>query len=135
MHPLLSCESLVCHRPQWTKGRSSRVEDVSSAFETGTLTSFHGPDGCGKGLWLNLLGLLETLDSGTIRVILARALARRSEILVAITPSHDGELIFLVRVATREFGLCVLWADEAPISGVDGCFSLQSGRLHAAVLS
>jgi len=222
MPPVLSCESLVCHRPQWAKGRSSQVEDVSLSLEAGTLTSFHGPDGCGKGLLLNLLGLLETPDAGMIRVCdhepltmtaeelcefrnerfgfifdapcllpafsvaenvamplfricggdarsarartmevlefvglgdeestlsgrlddaaqgrvaLARALAHRPEILIGIAPRYARELIPLVREATREFGLCVLWADEAPIPGADDCYALQSGRLHAAALS
>lgn len=222
MPSLLSCESLVCHRPQWTKGRSSRVEDVSLSFESGTFTSFHGPDGCGKGLLLNLLGLLETPDAGSIRVsdhdplamtpedrcelrnevfgfvfdapcllpafsvaenvamplfricggdarsarartmevlefvglrdeestmtgrlddvaqgrvALARALAHRPEILIAIAPRHGRALTPLVQAATREFGLCVLWADETPLPGADHCFSFRNGRLHAAALT
>jgi lipoprotein-releasing system ATP-binding protein len=69
MPPVLSCESLVCHRPHWTKDRPSLVDDLSLAFEPGTLTSLFGPDGCGKGLLLNLLGLLEPPDRGTIQVL------------------------------------------------------------------
>lgn len=220
MPPVLSCQSLVCHRPHWTKDQPSRVEEVSLSFEAGTLTSFHGPDGCGKGLLLNLLGLLETPDAGTIQVFdhtpwqmtaedrcefrnevfgflfdapcllpafsvaenvamplfricggdarsartrtmevlefvglcdeeatmsgrldpsaqsraaLARALAHRPEILIAIAPRQSRELIPLVQAATRAFGLCALWADEVPVAEADDCYALQRGRLPAAV--
>lgn len=222
MPAVLSCDSLVCHRPYWTNGRPSRVEDVSLSLQAGTLTSFHGPDGCGKGLLLNLLGLLEKPDGGTMqvcghepllldaenrcelrnevfgfvfdapcllpafsvaenvamplfricggdarsarartmevlefvglrdeegtmtgrlddaaqgRVALARALAHRPEILIAIAPRHARELIPLARAATREFGLCVLWADEVAIPEADGMVSLRNGRIRAAALS
>lgn len=67
--PPLSCESLCCHRPQWNRGGPSRVNAVSARFAAGTVTGFCGPDGCGKGLLLNVLGLLEPADSGLIRVL------------------------------------------------------------------
>ena len=217
---VLSCESLVCHRPRWTRDQPSRVEGVSLNFEAGSMTSFYGPDGCGKGLLLNLLGLLEKPDGGTIRVFdyrpwemttgdrcdlrnevfgflfdapcllpafsvaenvamplfricggdasaarartmevlefvglrreegtmagrldpaaqsraaLARALAHRPEVLIAIAPRLSRELLPLIRAATREFGLCTLWADEAPVAEADECYSLHHGRLHVAV--
>lgn len=67
--PPLTCESLSCHRPQWNRGGPSRVNAISAQFAAGTVTGFCGPDGCGKGLLLNILGLLEPADSGLIRVL------------------------------------------------------------------
>jgi ABC-type lipoprotein export system ATPase subunit len=53
------------------------VEDITASFAPGEFCGFCGPDGSGKGLLLNLLGLLEAPDSGTIAVngILAGTLA------------------------------------------------------------
>jgi ABC-type antimicrobial peptide transport system, ATPase component len=66
--PVLRCESLSCRRDLWLELAPSRVEDVSAAFWAGEFCGFCGPDGSGKGLLLNILGLLERPDSGTITV-------------------------------------------------------------------
>jgi lipoprotein-releasing system ATP-binding protein len=66
--PALRCESLSCRREQWNELAPSRVEDITAAFAAGEFCGFCGPDGSGKGLLLNLLGLLERPDSGTIAV-------------------------------------------------------------------
>ena len=76
MLPALSCESLICRRPNWNEGGASQVCGITAAFASGTLTGFHGPDGCGKGLLLNILGLLEKPDSGLIRIQEHAALGR-----------------------------------------------------------
>ena len=68
MLPALTCESLTCRRPNWNEDTPSQVCGISATFGPGTLTGFHGPDGCGKGLLLNILGLLEPPDSGHIRI-------------------------------------------------------------------
>lgn len=68
MKSVLSCENLTCHRPSWNGAGPSRIVDVSASFAPGGLYGFCGPDGCGKGLLLNVLGLLEPPDSGCIRV-------------------------------------------------------------------
>jgi ABC-type lipoprotein export system ATPase subunit len=68
MTPALRCESLNCRRDQWNELAPSRVEDVTASFAAGEFCGFCGPDGSGKGLLLNLLGLLERPDSGTIAV-------------------------------------------------------------------
>lgn len=75
--PALRCDSLSCMRDQWNELAPSQVEDVSASFAAGEFCGFCGPDGSGKGLLLNLLGLLEPPDSGTIAVngILAGSLA------------------------------------------------------------
>jgi len=66
MSAILACESLSCVRDGWNPSHPSRVEGVSAAFHQGGVTGVTGPDGCGKGLLLNLLGLLERPDSGRV---------------------------------------------------------------------
>ncbi len=199
MSPALTCKSLTCVRPHWNERTSSQVHNITTTFAPGTLTGFHGPDGCGKGLLLNILGLLEPPDSGQIhlqehaalglpadearqlrneafgflfdqpcllpsfsvaenvamplfricggdapaarlrtmevldfcgiashectlvgrldpfdqrRACLARALVHRPGILIAISPRGAAGLLPLLRHATRQTGLCVLWAGE-----------------------
>lgn len=68
MPPLLQCETLCCRREQWNELSPSRVEDVTATFPAGALCGFCGPDGSGKGLLLNLLGLLENPDSGHVAI-------------------------------------------------------------------
>jgi lipoprotein-releasing system ATP-binding protein len=68
MTAALRCESLNCRRDQWNELAPSRVEDITASFAPGEFCGFCGPDGSGKGLLLNLLGLLERPDSGTIAV-------------------------------------------------------------------
>jgi putative ABC transport system ATP-binding protein len=68
MKPILSCENLSCRRDQWNEAGPARIASISAGFEPGTFSGFCGPDGCGKGLLLNVLGLLEPHDSGTITV-------------------------------------------------------------------
>lgn len=68
MKSVLSCENLTCERPSWNGAGPSRVVDMSANFAPGGLYGFCGPDGCGKGLLLNVLGLLEPPDSGRILV-------------------------------------------------------------------
>jgi ABC-type lipoprotein export system ATPase subunit len=68
MLPALTCESLTCVRPHWNESGLAQVRDFTASFPPGTVTGFHGPDGCGKGLLLNVLGLLEPPDSGRIHI-------------------------------------------------------------------
>ena len=68
MTPALRCEALNCRRDQWNELAPSRVEEITACFAAGEFCGFCGPDGSGKGLLLNLLGLLERPDSGTIAV-------------------------------------------------------------------
>ncbi len=68
MHPIISCENLTCRREQWNETGPARIEAISASFEPGTFSGLCGPDGCGKGLLLNVLGLLEPHDSGAISV-------------------------------------------------------------------
>lgn len=220
----LSCESIHCHRRQWTHGATSHVHDVSIGFDAGTVSGFHGADGCGKGLLLNILGLLEPPDSGKIQVLghdvsslpeedarqlrnetfgflfdhpcllpsfsvaenvamplfricggdaraarartlevlefcgiakfestlaarldasaqrraaLARALVHDPGILIAVSPRDGSELLPLVRQASRQTGLCALWAGDrdeiAPHA--DRLIEMRDGRISADVLS
>lgn len=68
MHPILSCQNLTCRREQWNEAGPARIESISASFEPGTFSGLCGPDGSGKGLLLNVLGLLEPHDSGAITV-------------------------------------------------------------------
>lgn len=45
------------------------MDRVSLRFQEAELCGFIGDDGCGKGLLLNVLGLLEAPDSGSVQVV------------------------------------------------------------------
>lgn len=60
------CEDLACARSNWNNSGPGRVSDFSATFEAGEFIGFCGPDGCGKGLLLNVIGLLEKADSGRL---------------------------------------------------------------------
>ncbi|GAB4178945.1 MAG: ABC transporter ATP-binding protein [Terrimicrobiaceae bacterium] len=62
----LRCEGLTCSRATWREGQPSKVSDFSCGFRDGELCGVVGPDGCGKGLLLNMVGLLERPDAGDI---------------------------------------------------------------------
>ncbi len=63
--PLLRCRDLRCRRPLWREGAST-VRGISADFMPGRFHAILGPEGCGKGLLLHLLGLLEQPDSGAV---------------------------------------------------------------------
>lgn len=50
-------------------GEHEVIHDFSYKFEVGKSYAICGPSGCGKTTLLNILGLLEKKDSGTIRVM------------------------------------------------------------------
>lgn len=60
------CESLSCERRDWGPAGASRFVDFSATFEAGEFVGFCGPDGCGKGLLLNVIGLIEKADAGRL---------------------------------------------------------------------
>ncbi|MFZ4776332.1 MAG: ATP-binding cassette domain-containing protein [Terrimicrobiaceae bacterium] len=62
----ITCEALTCLRSDWNHSGPGRVEDFSASFKTGEFIGFCGEDGCGKGLLLNVLGLIEKADSGRL---------------------------------------------------------------------
>ncbi len=62
----ITCENLTCERSNWNQSGPGRVHDFSGTFESGEFIGFCGQDGCGKGLLLNLIGLLEKPDSGRL---------------------------------------------------------------------
>jgi ABC-type lipoprotein export system ATPase subunit len=67
MPAVLSCEEVWCRRDNWRgAGASSVVRGVSADFRGGELCGFVGEDGCGKGLLLNILGMLESPDNGSV---------------------------------------------------------------------
>jgi ABC-type lipoprotein export system ATPase subunit len=66
MPPPLACNALSCRREQWNENGPSAIASVNAAFQSGTVNGFCGPDGSGKGLLLNVLGLLEPPDAGEI---------------------------------------------------------------------
>lgn len=69
MEPILNCRDITCVRQHWRDGGTSSVAGITSEFEAGRLCGISGEDGCGKGLLLNLLGLLERPDRGQIRAV------------------------------------------------------------------
>jgi len=62
------CENVSCSKPNWNGRGPVSVDDVSLSVEAGEFVGLCGPDGCGKGLLLNLIGLLERPDAGSIIV-------------------------------------------------------------------
>jgi len=62
----LSCHDLSCLRERWRGRETARIERVTAEFSPGSLCGITGPHGAGKGLLLNLLGLIEQADTGKI---------------------------------------------------------------------
>ncbi|MCK9590305.1 MAG: ATP-binding cassette domain-containing protein [Terrimicrobiaceae bacterium] len=74
----ITCESLTCLKSDWNNSGPGRVEDFSAVFECGEFIGFCGQDRSGKGLLLNVIGLLEKADSGRL-VLLGHDAADFSE--------------------------------------------------------
>lgn len=68
MNPILSCDTLSCRRENWNDSGLSRVESITAEFQAGRFYGVCGEQGSGKGLLLNVLGLLEPPDSGSLLV-------------------------------------------------------------------
>jgi len=69
IHPMTSgitCEALSCQRPADEPFGPRAVRGFTGSFAPGEFVGFCGPDGCGKGLLLNLIGLIEVPDSGRL---------------------------------------------------------------------
>lgn len=49
-------------------GSNTVLHSISFEIESGESVALVGPSGCGKSTLLNIIGLLETLDSGTINL-------------------------------------------------------------------
>lgn len=64
----IECRHLTCYREEWNPG-PSYINDISLTFEPGLIHGFAGDDGCGKGLLLHLLSLMEVPDSGELTLI------------------------------------------------------------------
>jgi lipoprotein-releasing system ATP-binding protein len=62
----ITCEGLTCLKSDWNNAGPGRVLDFTSAFECGEFVGFCGKDGSGKGLLLNVIGLLEKADAGRL---------------------------------------------------------------------
>ncbi len=60
------CENLSCARPGWNSNGTGLIVGYSGEFQPGEFVGFCGEDGCGKGLLLNVIGLLEKADSGRL---------------------------------------------------------------------
>ena len=65
----IKCENLSCARPADQPHGPGTVREFSGTFERGEIVGLCGPDGCGKGLLLNLIGLIEKADSGRLEVL------------------------------------------------------------------
>ncbi len=49
-------------------GKKALFENLSFQIEAGEMVAITGPSGCGKSTLLNMIGLIETVDSGKIRI-------------------------------------------------------------------
>lgn len=65
----ITCKNLTCLKSDWNNAGPGRVVDFSAAFGCGEFIGFCGADGSGKGLLLNLIGLLEKADSGSLTLL------------------------------------------------------------------
>lgn len=68
MIPTLACEDLSCRRENWNDSGLSRIERITAEFHAGKFYGVCGEQGSGKGLLLNVLGLLEPPDTGKLTV-------------------------------------------------------------------
>ena len=57
---------IVLDKIKKSYGRHVVLEDFSLEIEQGELVAIMGPSGCGKSTMLNIIGLLEDIDSGNI---------------------------------------------------------------------
>ncbi len=64
----IECEAVCCRRPADEPFGPRAVHEFSGSFAAGEVVGFCGPDGCGKGLLLNLIGLIEMPDSGSLNL-------------------------------------------------------------------
>ena len=116
----IECGNLCCTRPADQPNGPGAVRDFSATFSRGEFVGFCGPDGCGKGLLLNLIGLIERADRGRLDLFgndvcgfsseaFARALIHEPRVLIAISPPATA-LLPLARLAADQSGLTVLWS-------------------------
>lgn len=68
MKTALSCKNISCRRDDWNNDGPSLVSSVSASFAMGEFCGFAGSKACGKELLLNVLGLLEPPDTGSMVV-------------------------------------------------------------------
>jgi ABC-type lipoprotein export system ATPase subunit len=68
MIPIL-CQNISCHRPDWNGRSQGVVKNFTGRFEAGTTTAFREPGGRGVALLLNILGMIERPDSGSLCVL------------------------------------------------------------------
>ena len=65
----LRCENIRCLGSGASASGHGAIEDFSANFNSGDLTGFCGSDAGGKELLLNLLGMIERLESGRLVVL------------------------------------------------------------------
>jgi len=65
----ITCAEVSAWRPAWNNAGEGRVVGFSGTFAQGEVVGIYGPDGCGKGLLLNLLGLIERPDTGVLQIL------------------------------------------------------------------
>jgi len=65
----IHCRNITCRRTAWNGRPRDEVRNFSGEFEAGTATAFRGPEECGIGLLMNVLGMIERPDSGDLTVL------------------------------------------------------------------
>ncbi len=62
----IECRRLACARSEWNNAGSVELSGVDIEIAKGRIVGIAGSDGCGKGLLLNVIGLLEQRDGGDL---------------------------------------------------------------------
>lgn len=62
----IECRRIACARSEWNNSGPMALNAVDLQIRKGKIVGVAGPDGCGKGLLLNVIGLLEQRDAGDL---------------------------------------------------------------------
>lgn len=73
-------------------GEKTVIRDLNFRLERGELVAISGPSGYGKSTLLNLLGLLEPIDTGSMQILGNPAPSPRSRAALKLMKNHIGYL-------------------------------------------
>ena len=145
------CEQLSCTRPADHPSGPVEVRNFSTEIRAGEFVGFCGPDGCGKGLLLNTIGLIERSCGGLLELAGTEATGMSDEEAATLRNEICGFLFahpyllpsFTVaeNVAVPLFRICGGEAVEArqrtlevlEFSGIAGLETPLAGRLDSSL--